>query len=393
MSEHIYFDNAATTPLCLEAKDAMCAAMDVYGNPSSLHTLGVEAEKLVSDARRAVLTSLGVRPITKLTEKQLIFTAGGTEADNLALLGTIAAKGFGKGKKVLISDSEHPAALETAAELERRGLTVVRIPTVGGELDCAMIEREADKSTVLASFMLVNNETGAVYDLKRAFATVKAANPDAIAHTDCVQAYMNVPFTEKSLGADMITLSSHKIGGPKGVGALYVTADVLKKRQLVPIIHGGGQEFGLRSGTENLLGIIGFGAAVKAALNTRSENATRKKELRDYIVSVLSDQTRFAGIKLNLPKNAAPHVISITLPSIKSETMLHALSADGIFISSGSACSSNTGHKSHVLLAFGLTEKEADCTVRVSLGVQNTKDEADLFLASFEKALKTLVRI
>ncbi len=393
MDAHIYFDNAATTPLSATAKDAMCAAMDIYGNPSSLHTLGVEAEKLVSDARRAVLTSLGVRPITKLTEKQLIFTASGTEADNLALLGAVSAKGFGAGKKVLISDSEHPAVIETAAELERRGLTVVRIPTVGGELDYGAIEREADKSTVLASFMLVNNETGALYDIKRASLLVKAANPDAIVHTDCVQAYMNVPFTEKSLGADMITLSSHKIGGPKGVGALYVTADVLKKRQLVPIIHGGGQESGLRSGTENLLGIIGFGAAVTAAMTARIEDVAKKKELRDYIISSLSDSTRFAGIKLNLPKNAAPHVISITLPNIKSETMLHALSRDNIFVSSGSACSSNTGHKSHVLLAYGLTEKEADCTIRVSLGAQNTKEEADRLLASLEAALSTLVRI
>ncbi len=393
MNAPIYFDNSATTPLCPASKDAMCAAMDIYGNPSSLHTLGVEAEKLVSDARRAVLTSLGVRPITKLTEKQLIFTASGTEADNLALLGAVSAKGFGVGKKVLITDSEHPAVLETAAELERRGLTVVRIPTVGGELDYGAIEREADKSTILASFMLVNNETGALYDVKRASMIVKAANPDALVHTDCVQGYMNVPFTEKSLGVDMITLSAHKIGGPKGVGALYVTADVLKKRQLVPIIHGGGQEWGLRSGTENLLGIIGFGAAVKSTLASRSEDVAKKTALREYIITALSDATRFAGIKLNLPKNAAPHVISITLPNIKSETMLHALSRDNIFVSSGSACSSNTGHKSHVLLAYGLTEKEADCTTRVSLGTQNTKEEADRFLASLEAALSTLVRI
>ena len=393
MSAPIYFDNAATTPLCAAAKDAMCAAMEIYGNPSSLHTLGVEAENLASDARRIILTSLGVRGITKLTEKQLIFTASGTEADNLALLGAVAAKNYGAGKKIIISDSEHSAVLETAAELERRGLTVVRIPTVGGEVDYAAIEREADKNTVLASFMLVNNETGAIYDIKRIGSIVRSANPDALIHADCVQGYMNVPFTDKSLGADMITLSAHKIGGPKGVGALYVTADVLKKRQLVPIIHGGGQESGMRSGTENLLGIVGFGAAVKSALASRGEDVTKKKELREYIISALSKGEKFDGVRLNLPKNAAPHVISITLPNIKSETMLHALSRDGIFVSSGSACSSNTGHKSHVLRAFGLSEKHADCTIRVSLGVQNTKEEADRFLASLENAIATLVRI
>ncbi|MBQ2766344.1 MAG: cysteine desulfurase [Clostridia bacterium] len=390
--DKIYFDNCATTPLCAEAKDAMCAAMSFYGNPSSLHTMGVEAEKLVSDARRTILTSLGVRGINKLTEKQLIFTASGTEADNLAMFGTIGAKGY-NSKKIIISDSEHPAIMAPAEELEKDGFTVVRIPTVGGEPDYDMIAHEADKSTVLVSFMLVNNETGAIYDIKRISDIVKAANPDALVHTDCVQGYMNIPFTERSLGADMITLSAHKIGGPKGVGALFVSADMLKRRQIAPIIYGGGQESGMRSGTENLLGIVGFGAAVKSVSLMHTAYAKNKATLREYIIERLSDESRFGGVKLNLPKVAAPHVISITLPNIKSETMLHRLSLDGIYVSSGSACSSNTGHKSHVLRAFGLTEREADCTIRVSLGAQNTLDEVEKFLASLENALGTLVRI
>ncbi len=388
----IYFDNSATTPLCTEAKDAMCAAMEMYGNPSSLHTLGVEAEKAVSDARRAILSSLGVRCISKITEKQLIFTASGTEADNLALIGTASAKRF-NDKKIIISDSEHPAIMEPAAELERRGFNVVRIPTVGGVPDYDMIAREADKNTILASFMTVNNETGAVYDIKRISKLIKSANPDALIHTDCVQGYMKLPFTEKSLGADLITLSAHKIGGPKGVGALYVSADVLKKRQLAPVIFGGGQESGMRSGTENVVGIIGFGAAVKAHAGQISENAEHCTALREYLITALSDSDRFPGVRLNLPDVAAPHILSITMPNIKSETMLHCLSRDNIFVSSGSACSSNTGHGSHVLRAYGLSDREADCTVRVSLGIQNTKEEAETFLYSFGQALKTLVRI
>ena len=390
--DKIYFDNCATTPLCCEAREAICSAMSFYGNPSSLHTMGVEAEKLVWDSRRTILTSLGVRNITKLTEKQLIFTASGTEANNLALLGTMSAKGY-NNKKIIISDSEHPAIMEPAAFLERNGFNVVRIPTVGGEPDYDMIAREVDGDTVLVSFMLVNNETGAIYDIKRISDTVKRVNPDILVHTDCVQGYMNIPFTERSLGADMISISAHKIGGPKGIGALYVSADMLKKRRIVPIIHGGGQESGMRSGTENLLGIVGFGAAVKSVSVMREVYAKNKASLREYIIERLSDQARFAGIKLNLPKNSAPHVLSVTLPNIKSETMLHRLSLDGIFISSGSACSSNTGHKSHVLRAFGLSDREADCTVRISLGSQNTLDEVEKFLASFEAALKTLVRI
>lgn len=389
----VYFDNSATTPLLPEVKDAMCKAMDMYGNPSSLHDMGVDAEKAVSEARRAVLASLGVRAVGKIAERRLIFTASGTESDNLALIGTASAKNFDEGKKIIVSDSEHPAVLEPAAVLEKRGFKVIRIPTKNGVPDYDMIEREADKNTVLASFMTVNNETGAIYDTSRISSIIKAANPDALMHTDCVQAYMKLPISERSTGADLISVSAHKIGGPKGVGALLVTEAILKKRQLSPIIFGGGQESGMRSGTENLLGIIGFGAAVKTGMARISENLANESTLRAYLIEKLSDTNRFKGIKLNLPEKYAPHIISITLPNIKSETALHFLARDGIYVSSGSACSSNTGHGSYVLRAFGLTDREADCTIRVSLGPQNTVGDADIFLASLEKALETLVRI
>ncbi len=391
--KQIYFDNSATTPLCDEAKAAMSAAMDCFGNPSSLHNMGVDAEKLVSDARRAILASLGVRGVSKITEKQLIFTAGGTESDNLALLGVASAKNFPDGKKIIISDSEHPAIMSPAAELEKRGFTVVRIPTVGGAPDYEMLAHEADRNTILASFMTVNNETGAVYDIKRISSIVKAANPDALMHTDCVQGYMKLPIGERLLGADLITLSAHKIGGPKGVGALYVSADVQKRRAVAPIIFGGGQESGMRSGTENVIGIAGFGAAVKASAGKISEYSERISSLRRYLISAITERGEFSEVRLNLPENAAPHILSITLPNIKSETALHFLSRDGIYVSSGSACSSNTGHGSHVLRAFGLSDKAADCTIRVSLGAQNTKEEADIFLESLKRAVGTLVRI
>ena len=388
----IYFDNSATTPLVGAAREAMCAAMDTFGNPSSLHTLGVDAEKIVSDARRAILATIGVRAVSKIAEKQLIFTASGTEADNLALIGAAAAKNFPAGKKILISDSEHPAVLEPAAQLERRGFTVVRIPTVGGVPDYAAIEREADRTTILASFMLVNNETGAVYDIKRIASIIKAKNPDALMHTDCVQGYLKRRFTEKTLGADLITLSAHKIGGPKGVGALYVSQSVITKKQLVPIIFGGGQESGMRSGTENVIGIVGFGAAAKAGYASLDADIAAEAAVRAHLIEALQSE-RFSGIRLNLPETTAPHILSITLPSVKSETMLHSLSRAGIFVSSGSACSSNTGHGSHVLRAFGLSDKDADCTIRVSLGAQNTLAEADRFLDALEASLATLVRL
>ncbi|MBQ8510106.1 MAG: cysteine desulfurase [Clostridia bacterium] len=392
--EAIYFDNSATTPLCPEARAAMLVAMDCYGNPSSLHTLGVEAEKIVSDSRRAILSALGVRCVTKIDERQLIFTGSGTEADNLALTGTATAKNFPAGKKIIVSNSEHAAILETVKALEARGFEIVRIATKNGIPDYEQIEAAADRNTILASFMLVNNEIGAVYDIPRISRIVKAANPDALMHTDCVQGFLKRRFTVKSLGADMVTISAHKIGGPKGMGALYITPDVIKTKKLSPIIWGGGQESGRRSGTENVIGIAGFGAAAKAGFARLSETLERESAIRAHLIEALSDESRFAGVKLNLPAGeAAAHILNIRLPNIKSEVMLHDLSKAGIYVSSGSACSSNTGHGSYVLKAFGLTDKEADCSIRVSLGAQNTMEEADRFLDALENSLKTLVRI
>ena len=390
----IYFDNSATTPLIPEAREKMLAAMDIFGNPSSLHTLGVEAEKLVHEARRSILAALGVKYLTALDGRQLIFTASGTEADNLALLGAAGAKDFPRGKRVIISDSEHPAIMETAKELERRGFVVTRIPTRSGVPDYDAIEFAADSDTILASFMLVNNETGAVYDIKRISDIVKRANPSALIHTDCTQGFLKRRFTARSLGADMITLSGHKIGASKGIGALWVSPDVIKRKALAPIIFGGGQESGMRSGTENVIGIAGFGAAAKAGFERLDENTEKISKIRERLIELLSDEKCFPGVALNLPAGeAAPHILSVRLPMIRSEVMLHSLSHSGVFVSSGSACSSNTGHGSYVLKAFGLSDREADCTIRLSLGAQNTLEEADRFAEEFSKSLSSLARM
>ncbi len=389
----VYFDNSATTPLLPKVKSAMTAAMEIYGNPSSLHSMGVEAEKAISAARKTILSALGIRQISKITEQSLVFTGSGTEADNLALIGVATAKNFPTGKKIIISDSEHPAVLEPAEALSKRGFNIIRIPTKNGVPDYGMIEAAADKDTILASFMMINNETGAVYDIRRISQIVKAKNPSALIHTDCVQAFMNLPLSPRTLGADMISISAHKIGGPKGVGALYIAPELIVKKQVSPIIFGGGQESGMRSGTENVLGIMGFGEAVSVNVAHFDESDKAKRELYTHLVTSLSDKSRFPDIKLNIPENHAPNIISITLPNIKSETMLHSLSAEGIFISSGSACASNTGHKSHVLRAYGLAEREIDCTVRVSLSGANTLTEGDIFLRVFEEKLRGLVRM
>lgn len=381
----IYFDNSATTALSSTVKEAMIAAMEVYGNPSSLHSSGLAAEKMMREARKSVGEALGLR---SLRDGQLVFTSCGSEANNLALLGSALAKERRTANKIITTDSEHPSVENTLKQLEAKGFQVVRIPTFGGVLDMDRLRNEAE-GVFLASIMMVNNETGALYDVENAFKTIKAKSPDAICHCDGVQGFLKRRFSPLTLNADLITLSAHKIHGPKGVGALYIDPDMLKKKKIVPYIHGGGQEFGLRSGTENTIGIVGFGQAAKEGFASLEKSIAYMAELRQYIVENLP-----AEIRVNEAKGEkAPHILNITLPCIKSETMLHFLSSKGVFVSSGSACSSHSGTPSSSLMAFGLSRKEADCSLRISLCSDNTREQADTLCAALEDGLKTLVRI
>ncbi len=384
--KHIYLDNSATTALCPEARAAMLEAMEVYGNPSSLHSAGLEAQKLVNLARGRVGFALGVRV---LKPGQLIFTASGTEATNLALVGCIHAKTRRAGGKIITTDSEHPATENTIRALEAEGYRVVRIGTRGGVLDKEQYERELDGDTVLVSMMMVNNETGAHYDPAWAFGLAKQRAPHAVTHCDAVQGFLKCRFTPASLGADMISLSAHKIHGPKGVGALYVSAELLKQRGLVPLVQGGGQEFGFRSGTENVIGIVGFGTAAAAGAKTHADDMAHMAALREYAILKLS----CLDIRLNVPLGAvAPHIINLTLPGIKSETMLHFLSGSGIFVSSGSACSSHSHTPSRALTAFGLSAEDADCSLRISLCRENTESDIIALAEHLSAGLSMLVR-
>ena len=382
----IYFDNSATTALSTEAREAMLLGMELYGNPSSLHTYGVEAQRLVREARESVLQALGVRSTGGGT---LLFTGSGTEATNLALLGTAHAKARRTANRIVITDSEHPSVENTARALEREGFEILRVPTKNGVLDKEFLDGALDKSVFLVSLMLVNNETGARYDVESAFRLAKARNPEVLTHCDAVQGFLKCRFTAQSLGADLITLSGHKIHGPKGVGALYVDKRILTRRALVPTVHGGGQENGLRSGTENVIGIAGFGAAAKAALTALDADLAHLRSLRDYAIERLSP----LELRLNLPKGeTAPHIVNLTLPDIRSETMLHFLSSKGIYVSAGSACSSHDAHPSSALLAFGLPAEEAGHSLRVSFARTNTKEEIDRFAEALDEGIRTLVR-
>ena len=384
----IYLDNSATTPLCESAKKAIAEAAEIYGNPSSLHSAGQAAERLISEARERVLRGLGLRPRQK--DGVLVFTSCGTEATSLAIFGVAYAKERRDAIRILTTDSEHPSVEQALKRLEQDGFEVVRIPTRCGVLDLEALTAALDKKILLATMMLVNNETGALYSIGDAFRKIKQRYPDAVTHCDAVQGFMKIPFTPSTLCADLITVSGHKVHAPKGVGGLYIAAPLLKAKKIAPFLVGGGQENGLRSGTENVIGIAAFGAAVEDLRTRKEERAAHADALRAYAEKRLAE----LDVRINRPDGAyAPHVINLTLPNVKSETMLHALSADGIFVSSGSACSSHSHHPSSALLAFGLSAHEADCSLRVSLSDYNTEDDVDALCDSLKRNLERLVRI
>ncbi len=382
----IYLDNSATTEISAVAKEKMIKALGIYGNPSSTHKAGIEARRLIDEARDRVGAALGVM---HPNAENLIFTASGSEANNTAILGSVFAKEKRRANKIITTDSEHPSVENVMKKLEKEGFEVIRVSTKGGIVNEEQFLSVIDDRALLISMMLVNNETGAVYDIKKLFAAAKRKNPDVITHCDAVQGFMKLPFTPKTLPADLISISAHKIHGPKGIGALYVSPEMIKAKKIVPYILGGGQEGGYRSGTENVVGIAGFGEAALEAKSNFAANNAKITALRDMCEQIVGD----AGARPNIPCGVrAPHVLSVTLPDIKSETMLNHLSGEGICISAGSACSAHSKNMSSSLLSFGLTPHEADCTVRISFSEYNTDGELEEFKRAFSKGINTLVR-
>lgn len=381
----VYLDNSATTAPSEGVIDAMTAAARCYGNPSSVHAAGLESAALLRSCRAEVAAAFGLR---RSDDFHIIFTASGSEANNLAIRGTALAKKRRISNRIITTDSEHPSVANTAASLAAEGFEVVKIPTRGGALDMAALERELDGGALMVSLMLVNNETGARYDVERAFRMAHAKNPEIVTHCDAVQGFMRIKFTPASLGADLVSVSAHKIHGPKGVGALCVAPGMIRAKRLAPVIYGGGQEEGFRSGTENLIDIAGFARACTEARENAERDAAHMDELYRHALDVLPA----ADVRLNLPTNAAGHIVSLTLPGIRSETMLHFLSEKGIFVSAGSACSSHAHGPSGTLLAFGLSPADADRTLRVSFGSQNTVDDIDRLADALRDGIGRLVR-
>lgn len=369
--------------MCGAAYSAYTAAANVFANPSSLHSAGLEAEKLVSASRKKLLTIIGAKQ-----KDALVFTGCGTESNALALFGTAYAKPANSGGRIIISDSEHPSVYAAAEELGRRGFDVKTVATTGGKVNADELLSLVNADTFLVSVMTVNNETGALYDIAGLCRAVKEKAPRVIFHTDATQAFMKTASDVSATGVDLMTLSAHKIGGPKGVGALYVKESLVRSRSVSAVLYGGGQEGGLRSGTENTAGIAAFAAAAEYGAENFRADVERIGKLGEKIVSGLES----IGVRAVLPESRVPHIIPAILPGIKSEVMLHYLSSLGVFVSSGSACSSHHPGISRAMTAMGLSKREADCTVRISLFRENTDEDADLLLRSMESGVKNLVK-
>lgn len=372
-----YLDNSATTPPCPEAIEAMQDALTgSWGNPSSLHRAGLEAEHLLSKCRAQVAASLHCNP------GELTFTSGGTESNNLALFGAATALKR-RGRRIVTSAVEHSSIAESAAELQSRGFDVIYLGVDSqGRISEQELSRAVTKDTILVSLMAVNNEVGSVQPIDAVRRAVRYANAPALIHCDAVQAYGKLPVNPQRLGVDMITVSAHKIHGPKGAGALYVRKGV----RLAPVLFGGAQEQKLRPGTEAMPAIAGFAAAA-AALPDLQQSLQYVTALRERLVQGLRGMD---GVKINSPADALPYLTNISLPGLQSETLLNFLSERGVYVSSGSACAK--GKKSRVLRAMGLSDTDIAGALRISLSRFTTWEEIDVFLYTLNQARLNLAR-
>ena len=372
--EH-YLDNSATTKVCPEAAEAAMLAMtEIYGNPSSTHTKGREAKQLLDKSRKQVADALGC------TAQELVFTSCGSESDNWAILNG-AELMRRKGMHIISSQVEHDAVRKSLDELERRGFEVTRLkPDETGAIPVQAVMEALRPDTVLVTLMLVNNETGAVTDIGAIARAMKKAGSQALLHTDAVQAFMKLPFTVKSLGADLVSVSGHKIHAPKGIGALYIKNGV----KLKPYLLGGGQENGRRAGTEAMPQIAAFGAACQAAREHLQENYERMAALRQLAIDALRRDIP----ELVVIGGGAPHILSISLPGWRSEVLMNYMEAREIYVSKSSAC--KKGGRSHVLEAIGLAPKVIDGAIRIGLSRFTTQEDILALCAALKEARSKL---
>ena len=380
--KEIYFDNSATTRVFDSVRDIMTETMTAdYGNTSSLHTKGVEAEQYVREARAEIAKSLRVK------EKEIIFTSGGTESNNLAILGTALANRR-SGNHIITSCIEHASVYNTTAFLEEQGFRVTYLPVDhNGHVSPEDLRAAICDDTILVSIMYVNNEMGAVEPIAKLAQVLRETKPQAYFHADAIQAYGKYVIRPKKEGIDLLSVSGHKIHGPKGVGFLYVDERV----KIRPILFGGGQQMGMRSGTENVPGCAGLGAAAKEIYRDHVAKVDHLYALKDRFVSGLHE---LEGVTVHglTGRDSAPQIVSAGFEGIRAEVLLHALEEKGIYVSSGSACSSNHPGISGTLRGIGVKESLLDSTLRFSFGVFNTEDEVDECLRVLKELLPLLRR-
>lgn len=377
-----YFDNSATT----RCFDSVVAVVDKvmredYGNPSSMHTKGVEAEKYVRYAKEQIARSL------KVNEKEILFTSGGTESDNLALIG-VAMANYRSGRHLITTQIEHPAILQTMKYLEQQGFEVTYLPVDEyGRIRLEDLEKAMTPQTILVSIMHTNNEIGSLMPVAEAGALIKRMNPHTLFHVDAVQGYGKAQIYPKRMGIDLMSVSSHKIHGPKGIGFLYIS----EKVKIRPILFGGGQQGGMRSGTENVPGIAGMGKAVEEIYGNLNEDIDRMYQLREHFINGLETfpETYVNGLR---GRESAPHVVSVSFRGVRAEVILHELESHGIYVSAGSACSSHKASPSATLQAIGIEKDLLDSTVRFSFSVFTTQKEIDYCLDVLAEALPRLRR-
>lgn len=382
MSMEVYFDNSATTRCYDSVKEIVIRTMtEDFGNPSAMHLKGVEAEKYVKDSAAKLAR------ILKVQEKEILFTSGGTESDNLALIGAAMANKR-SGNHIITTAVEHPAVSQPALFLQEQGFEVTYLPVDSrGVVKLDALEAVLRPDTILVSVMYVNNEVGAVMPVEEIGRRIREKSPKALFHVDAIQAFGKYRIYPKKMGIDLLSVSSHKIHGPKGVGFLYIN----EKAKLQPQILGGGQQSGMRSGTDNVPGIAGLGVAAEEIYRDLDANVERMYSLKGHIAKGLEKipDIRINGMAL---REGAPQILSISVMGVRSEVLLHSLEERGIFVSAGSACSSHKRKLSSTLTAMGMAKDQIESTVRLSFSEENTAEEADYFLQVMGELVPVLRR-
>ena len=378
----IYLDNAATTKTAPEVVDAMLPYFsEYYGNASTIYSLGAESKKAMDHARQTIADSLGAKP------EEIYFTAGGSESDNWALKATAEAYAS-KGKHIITTKIEHHAILHTCEYLEKRGFEITYLPVDhNGHIDLDQLREAVRPDTILVSVMYVNNEVGSVEPVAEISRVIKAKNPSTIFHVDAIQAYGKYEIRPKKEGIDLLSVSGHKIHGPKGVGFLYID----EKVKIRPLIYGGGQQKGMRSGTENVPGVAGLGVAAAEMYRNHQEKLDHLYELKEHMMKRVAE---IDGVVINSQpgRESAPQIVSVSFEGVRSEVLLHALEDRGIYVSSGSACSSNHQGASGTLKGIGVKQELLDSTLRFSFGMFNKKEEIDYAIEVLKELLPVLRR-